>query len=198
MDYDVFKAINDFTAGHDGFRHAMTGYVKASEVLFAGLILLLFFVVGRHGELWARRAAVAGMLSATIALVIAQTLSHAVDRDRPYIEHPTAHAFAGRASDPSFPSGYATGAFAIAVAIRLRSRAWGNMALALAGLLSFARIAVGSGYPSDVLGGALLGAGCALLLAIPGPRHLVDQAADLLSALWDRVTRTALAPARSR
>ena len=73
MDYDVFKAINDFTAGHDGFRHAMTGYVKASEVLFAGLILLLFFAVGRHGELWARRAAVAGVLSSTIALAIALT-----------------------------------------------------------------------------------------------------------------------------
>ena len=72
------------------------------------------------------------------------------------------------------------------------------MALALAGLLSFARVAVGSGYPSDVLGGALLGAACAMLLAIPGPRGLVEQAADLLSALWDRVTRVALAPARSR
>src|SRR5437867_11906526 len=98
MDYGVFKAINDFTAGHDGFRHAMTGNVKASEVLYAGLILLLFFAVGRHGELWARRAAVAGVVSSTIALAIAQTLSHRIDRDRPFIEHPTAHAFADRSA----------------------------------------------------------------------------------------------------
>lgn len=195
MDYDILKAITDFAASHDGFRHAMTGYVKASEVLFAGLILLLFFAVGRHGEPWARRAAVAGALSSQVALVIAQTLSHAIDRERPYLEHPGANVFVGRADDPSFPSVYATAAFSIALAIRLRNRAWGNMALVLAGLLSFARVAVGSEYPSDVLGGALLGAGCALLLAIPGTRRLVDKTADLLSALWERVTGGALTPA---
>jgi membrane-associated phospholipid phosphatase len=108
---------------------------------------------------------VAAAASAGLALLIAQPIASAVDRARPYVDHPSnAHLLIPRSTDPSFPSDHATGAFAIAVAIWLYDRTAGAVFLVLALLVSFARVYVGTHYPGDVLGGAVLGALVALLL----------------------------------
>ncbi|MGN6816789.1 MAG: phosphatase PAP2 family protein [Solirubrobacterales bacterium] len=78
-------------------------------------------------------------------------------RARPFVADPHGvHLFAGHAADPGFPSDHATAAFAIAVAIFLRKRAWGIFALVAATVLSVGRVALGVHYPSDVLAGAAL------------------------------------------
>jgi undecaprenyl-diphosphatase len=60
--------------------------------------------------------------------------------------------------DHSFPSGHAAGSFAFAVFVSLieRRAAWFVFPLAL--LIALSRIALGVHYPTDVLGGAILGA----------------------------------------
>jgi undecaprenyl-diphosphatase len=186
VDYHLFRTINDFTARHAGFEKAVEAYSAISEILFVALLVLLFFVIGRQGRTWATRAAVAAGLSATAALAIAQLVANTVDRARPYAEH-HAHLFVSRSADPSFPSDHATAAFAIAVSIRLRNAPWGNAALTLATTLAFARVAVGTHYPGDVIGGALLGTLVAFAFAITPLRRLVDRAADLLARTWESV-----------
>jgi undecaprenyl-diphosphatase len=62
---------------------------------------------------------------------------------------------------PSYPSGHAAMAFSAALVVGLsyrRLQGWG-LALAGAGLIAFSRVYVGHHYPSDILGGAVLGAG---------------------------------------
>ena len=72
------------------------------------------------------------------------------------------------------------------MAILLRKRGWGIFALVAAAVLSVGRVAIGVHYPSDVLGGAVLGTAAALVLWIAPVRARVDALADLLGGYWDR------------
>lgn len=65
----------------------------------------------------------------------------------------------------SFPSGHTTAAFAAATALTLSYKKWyvAVPAYAYAGMVGYSRMRLGVHYPSDVLGGALLGIGSGLL-----------------------------------
>jgi undecaprenyl-diphosphatase len=83
-----------------------------------------------------------------------------------------------------FPSGHATTLFALAAALgclapRLRWPLYG-----LAALLSFSRVAVNAHYPSDLVGGAMVGIAAALLLRHLLARHglLFPEEAQTLNA----------------
>jgi undecaprenyl-diphosphatase len=62
---------------------------------------------------------------------------------------------------PSFPSGHAATAFAVALVLALTYRRgrWWALALTGASLIAFSRVYLGYHYPSDIVGGAALGAG---------------------------------------
>ena len=62
---------------------------------------------------------------------------------------------------PSYPSGHAATAFAAALVLALTYRQWrwGVLALAGASLIALSRVYLGYHYPSDIVGGAVLGAG---------------------------------------
>lgn len=57
----------------------------------------------------------------------------------------------------SFPSGHATTAFALAAAVGFISERWFYPALVLASAIALSRLTLGVHYPTDVLGGAILG-----------------------------------------
>jgi undecaprenyl-diphosphatase len=114
-------------------------------------------------------------------------ISHAWERTRPFIAHPKdSHLFIPGSHDASFPSDHATAAFAIAVSIWLRHRRAGWLALGLATLVSVSRVAVGTHYPTDVLGGAVLGTVAAVVLWLPPIRRLLHDLADWAGSLYER------------
>ncbi|MCW2983790.1 MAG: phosphatase family protein [Conexibacter sp.] len=184
MDLSLVKHLNKLFAHHDGLEDPLVAYANASEILFLGALVVAFVVVGGRRGVATRRAVVSAGLSAALALVAAQVISRLVDRPRPFVDHPRAvHLFATHAADAGFPSDHATAAFAIAVALLLRSRAWGAAALVAATILAVTRVAMGIHYPTDVLGGALIGALAALVLHHPRIRRLTDALADRVGAL---------------
>jgi undecaprenyl-diphosphatase len=79
---------------------------------------------------------------------------------------------------PSYPSGHAAVAFAVALALVLfrRRRHWWGLSLAGAGLIALSRVYLGYHYPSDIFAGAVLGAGAGAasygLLLSPKPGRL--------------------------
>lgn len=69
-----------------------------------------------------------------------------------------------KADDWSFPSGHTTNSLACSwVLFRKAPKKWGIPALVLAILIALSRLYVGIHYPTDVLGGAVIGIGSACL-----------------------------------
>jgi len=189
VDWSILHTLNDFLYHHDDVEDPLLFYVNVSEALFVATLAVIFLLASgvRHIE-W-RRAAVAAMVIAGVALSIGKVISDLVDRSRPFVvDSHGVHLFAPHAADPGFPSDHATGAFAVATAIFLRHRGWGAVALAAAAILSVGRVALGVHFPSDVLAGAALGAGVAFLLWQVRPlRRRIDALSDWLGGHWDRL-----------
>jgi membrane-associated phospholipid phosphatase len=194
MDMSLLRPLNRLFVHHDGLEDVLVAYSNASEIVFLGLLIAAFLIVRGNParRLATRRAVVAAGLSAGLALVVAQVISRIVDRPRPFVAHPHAvHLFSAHAADPGFPSDHATAAFAIAVALLLRSRRWGAIALAAAVILAATRVAMGIHYPTDVLAGAVVGSMSALLLSLPHVRVTLHQLADTCGRALDSVVQVA-------
>src|SRR6185312_12879463 len=162
MEWSILYTLNDFLYHHDAVEDPLLFYINVSEALFVATLGLVFLLA--NGERWRawRRTAVAAGLSAGVALAVGKVISELVHRSRPFVVDPSGvHLFSGHTADPGFPSDHATGAFAVAMAIWLRDKRWGTVALVAAAVLSVGRVAIGVHFPSDVVAGAALGCGVA-------------------------------------
>lgn len=186
MDTSLLHALNGFLFHHDGVEDPVTAYERVAEVAFLGMLVVAFLVARGGARVQIRRAVVHAGLSAGVALAIAQVLARIVDRQRPFVVDPSGvHLFARHAADAGFPSDHATAAFAVAVALLLRFRAWGGVVLAFAVALALGRVGMGVHYPSDVLAGAALGSAVALGLWYPRVRAGLDRLADAVGGALD-------------
>jgi undecaprenyl-diphosphatase len=188
MDFTLYKALNGFAAHHDAFEDPLRFFAIDAQYFFVALLAALFFATGKWRSVNARHGVVAAGFSVLLALGLAHLIAEVWNRARPYDAHPgAAHLFIAPSGDPSFPSDHATAAFAIAVSIWLRHRKAGSLALALATIVSAARVAVGVHYPSDVIGGALIGTAAALILWLPPVRRPLHALAEWAGSVYERI-----------
>ena len=188
MDLWLLKVLNGFAALSDGIEDPFEFLANEGALMLLALLAVAFIARGRFASVKARHGVVAAGLSALLALAVAHLISGLWDRPRPYEALGHVHLFVAPSGDPSFPSDHATAAFAIAVALLLRNRRVGWIALAMATVVSISRIAVGVHYPSDVLGGAMIGCLAALALWVPPVRGPLHALADRLSDLYERLS----------
>lgn len=97
--------------------------------------------------------------------VVTQTTKRIVDRQRPFEKYPFIVKRDDESGGLSFPSGHTSAAFCTATSLALRYPKWYVIAPAYlyAASVGWARMYQGVHYPSDVLAGALVGAGSAWL-----------------------------------
>lgn len=99
------------------------------------------------------------------ATVLTFGLKYVFDRRRPYLAYPDRIHPYSYEDDPSFPSGHTAAAFSLATSLCIRYPKWYVIAPSAlwACSVGFSRMSEGVHYPSDVLAGAAIGAGCAVV-----------------------------------
>jgi Membrane-associated phospholipid phosphatase len=99
-----------------------------------------------------------------VTTLVATGLKHAVNRARPFETYPDIQKLSAGGSS-SFPSGHTSDAFSTATSLSLAFPKWYVIApsYTYAALVGYSRMHLGVHYPSDVLAGAVVGAGSAFL-----------------------------------
>jgi undecaprenyl-diphosphatase len=136
-------------------------------------------VAANHGRLWvgvaavlalsgrprARRAAVHGMVSLGVASAVTNIVAKGLwGRMRPVTDRvPTARRLRRSPVTTSFPSGHSASAAAFATAAAVEAPAVAVPLGALSAAVAVSRVVTGAHYPSDVVAGAAIGVGAALL-----------------------------------
>jgi membrane-associated phospholipid phosphatase len=97
------------------------------------------------------------------AVVLDEVFKYGLQRDRPYVTHPGILDPYKINTDPSLPSGHTSVAFATATSLSLMYPRWYVIAPAYlwATEVGYSRMYLGMHYPTDVLFGAITGAGSA-------------------------------------
>ena len=146
------------------FNHTLANPALDAVLLVITLIApFIYPIIGIAMLLSARTRRMGWAVLFTTALCLGLTLifQFAVLRPRPAEVIPNLRLIWPPPDFPSYPSGHASCAFAIAVLFGLRWRkvwVWA-IGLALASIIAISRVVLGMHYPTDIVAGAILGIG---------------------------------------
>jgi undecaprenyl-diphosphatase len=183
VDWRTYHAVNRFVAEHSWLGRVFQEIETYGTVLIGVAAVLLWLAARPGGSRKWKLASASALAAAALGLLVNRLVAAAWHRDRPYETHHVAHIWGPHKSDPSFPSDHASAATAIAVAVLLFDPIAGALFAVVALLIGVGRVIVGEHYPGDVLGGALIGATCALLVVLLARRLI-----HVLVQLVERVT----------
>lgn len=160
IDWTLFQLANSL-AGRSPILDTIIRLLINDYALTTALVLFPFALWFSGHSRAERQRHQRAVLNAVAALVIANLIVKALNlvywRWRPFTFHGVTLLFY-HPSDSSFPSNAATVGFCIATSIWLFDRKMGAVLFVVAALLGISRIIGGVHYPSDILGGILIGA----------------------------------------
>lgn len=131
--------------------------------------LLLLAVAWAFNRPMLKVAAIQSLIAHGIAAILANGLKHLIGRPRPKFTHSgdwqiTMSFVSGL---DSFPSGHSTASFAVATVLAKRFPIWGPLCISLAAFVALSRVLRGSHFPTDAVGGAIVGVLSGSIAAAP-------------------------------
>lgn len=117
---------------------------------------VMFLLMGFRNRKWLRRGWMVLFSLAADFLLCNVLLKPLVDRTRPYYVLGY-DPLIPPVGDASFPSGHTAASFAAATAIYAINKKWGIAAYLFAAVMGFSRLYLGVHFPTDVLGGVVVG-----------------------------------------
>lgn len=161
LDYRILKNLQDHRTetGSEVMRWTSNSVVLAP---LAPVGMAIGGWAADNKPLLADAATVGASMGTSLALVMGT--KYIVRRPRPYIKYEGELVSVTTEPDPSFPSGHTVLAFSTATSLSMLYPRWYVVAPSMlwATAVGFSRLYLGVHYPSDVLVGALVGAGVAV------------------------------------
>lgn len=161
-DIELLRNINlERNTNQDDF---FKGTSNTATPVNIGLPIMLYTIgaIKKNKDEKSKSLYIAG--STLSALVIANGMKTFIQRPRPYVTYPDIDNVVIKSST-SFPSSHTSSTFALATSFSLSYPKWYVVAPSFlwAGTVSYSRIHLGVHYPTDVLGGMVIGSGSAWL-----------------------------------
>ena len=156
LDIKLLYLLNDFAGKSEIFDRVIIFLANYLQYPLVALFLVAVYFgfiskSGRGRMLWTV------LLSAAIArLGITELIRFFYHRPRPFLVYNDIHPLIS-INEYSFPSGHAAFFFALATAIYFYNKRWGAWFFIAAILISISRVIAGIHYPSDIIGGAIIG-----------------------------------------
>jgi membrane-associated phospholipid phosphatase len=161
-DIDILQDVNLNRDKHlDNMFRKFTN--SAAPIACSVPVLLLGISLARKDSLALYKSLYLGA-SVLLSAIVSTILKYTVNRPRPFITYPFLEKVTSGGS-PSFPSGHTADAFSLATSLSIAYPKWYVIipAYGLAGVVAYSRMDLGVHYPTDVLAGAIIGAGSACL-----------------------------------
>ena len=163
VDINILQPINQSeTTFKNNFFKVTSETVTVFNIL-APVSLLTAGIVKHDKQLQKNAAYMAGGF--VVSSIVTQSMKRIIKRDRPYVTYPyIINRYVG-SSSYSFPSSHTSSAFCTATSLSLLFPKWYVIvpSYLYAATVGYARMYQGVHYPSDVIAGALVGAGSAWL-----------------------------------
>ena len=170
IDKQVLFYFNDLMAQHEWIQWVVFILARYAVIIFVVVLIYLWFRkspqdrdgflgIGHHEN---RQAVVFAVLALAVGFLIDLIISYIFPRPRPFTSYPELIQSLNLTADlSSFPSTHAIAVFAMATSIWMSRlwhfRNWGIFLFVVAFLIALARIAAGVHYPSDIIGGIIIG-----------------------------------------
>jgi membrane-associated phospholipid phosphatase len=161
LDADILKGINPRSPNAQYWvKTSSSAYWVPGIVSFGSLAYGIF-----EKDKIVQRRAFETFINLGISTAITMALKTTINRMRPADKHPDAIFAHSATHGKSFPSGHTSLAFATATSVALDYKRWYIVVPAYlwAGSVGYSRLYLGEHYPSDVLGGAIVGIGSGYL-----------------------------------
>ena len=168
VDGPTLQIVHSFT--HPAIDHIGNVGNRLGDGLTLVLISLTIGAIGfRFGWPTWKSACIHTLLAHGVAGLFTQILKHTIGRPRPRLRQGQDWQIAPSFESgwDSFPSGHATASFAVATVLAYHFPKGKMLWFGLAAFIGTCRVVTGSHFPTDVLGGVLVGIGTALIIIHP-------------------------------
>jgi len=155
IDTDIFYFFNNL-AGQSTIFDIIVIFLAEYLGYLLVIVFLTLLYFSKYTNLEKLKIFLVSLISVVIARAgVTEIIRFFYNRPRPFMVLSAENLFTE--TSWSFPSGHATFFFALATTIYLYNKKWGIGFFAVAILINISRIIAGVHYPTDILGGAIIG-----------------------------------------
>ncbi len=187
LDFTIASYLNDFSGKSDSIDSLLAIAISdyCIPVILALTLFYLWFAGTNNKERYTfQRAVLSAIVSLGLANLFVLVINDYYYRERPFLAHDITLLFYAP-TDSSFPANPAALSFALAFSIWLKVKITGRYLFVFSAIWCISRIYAGIFFPSDIVGGAVVGITASLtgsyLLKILDPiPHLIIRVARVL------------------
>ena len=171
LDFNLLSQIYNIT--HNGIFDKIMPII--SNMGNMGIIWVTISIILLFSKKY-RKTGILCLVALIVTAIIGEgILKNLIQRLRPFNEVPTMQLLISKPLSYSFPSGHTASAFAAAFIISNKIKKLVIPAYVLAATIAFSRMYLFVHYPSDIIGGVLLGTICAIVVLSISKRYFMKE-----------------------